>query len=727
MKLTARSFGNNGWHQLGAGRVALATAMALTAAQPAWAQEAETPTSEAVQDSEITVTGSRIGAALKDVPIAISILNRAELATQFGLSSNLLRALDATVPGLNVSNGDRSQSTTTIRGRTPSFQINGIPVNQGLRPSNSNSAVQISPYALDRIEVVRGATALFGAGSPGGIINLITRRATTDKIEIDAVAQTALNTSKASGSFANDLYAGVGQKVGDLDYYAGFGYQDYAVERDPNGTRLPGTEFSSLALNGSLGWDVSSQTRLRFTGTWYRENPGQEYNQDGADIDAGTVFPRVIAVNPNPFRRQAQDGLYTVALSLESDDVLGHKLFLAGYHQRQQFRQRANFQDSNGGGDNFFSDNRTNKTTGLRLTLARRFGLWETTNLGVEYGVDYQRDWLIRLLLNPANPAAVIGFIAPEVTLNTTGLFGQVTLNAGKFKLSGGARQELYRGKIGTRLANLGLNGTGAPGNFKKESLLLLNAGLVYDLTNRFQLYASFNQGAELTQLGRAARRATNASLISPQPAISEQFEIGARGDIGSVNMSLAGFYSRSKAAALLQADPSCAGQSFCPLIPLRAPQRVWGLEGSIAWKASETLDLGGIFTWQRGKIFNEDANNGAGGFVPFGADTVSPIRFTAYAGWKPKEKLSTRVQATFVAAANFFSTTEQVNLGLINTEAYLLADLNVGYKVGPGEISLGVSNLFNNEYENVTSLARGFTRQFAIGRRVTLGYSARF
>jgi iron complex outermembrane recepter protein len=698
-------------------------ALTVGLGMPAMAQEAKDGAFERTPDSEITVTGSRIGAELKDVPTAISILNREDLASQLSLSSNPLRALDTTVPGLNVSRGDRSQGGATIRGRKPSFQINGIPVNQGLRPSNSNSIFQISPYGLDRIEVVRGATALFGAGSPGGIINLITRRATTDRLEIDAVVQTSFNTNNAKGSFANDLYAGIGQKIGDFDYYAGFGYQDYSVERDPNGARLPGTEFTSLAVNGSLGWDVSSQTRLRFTGTWYRENPGQEYNQDGADIDAGTAFPRVIAVNPNPFVDQARDGLYTIALSLESDDVLGHKLFAAAYHQRQQFRQRANFQDGNGGADDFFSDNRTNQTTGLRLTLARNFALGQSADLGIEYGVDYQRDNLIRLLLDPADPSTVTGFIAPDVTLNMTGLFGQATLTLGKFKLSGGARQELYRGKIGTKLASLGLPGTGTPGNFKKEDLLLLNAGLVYDLTSRFQLYASFNQGAELTQLGRAARSATDASLISPQPAISEQFEVGARGDIGAVNISLAGFYSRSEAASLLQADPSCAGQSFCPLIPLRAPQRVWGVEGSIDWSPTDKLDLGGIFTWQRGEIFDEDE----GRFLPFSADTVSPTRFSAYAAWKPSEQLSTRVQATYVAATNFFSTTEQVNLGLINTPSYFIADLNVGYKIGPGEITLGISNLFNREYENVTALASGFTRSFAVGRRISIGYQARF
>ena len=34
------------------------------------------------------------------------------------------------------------------------FQINGVPANQDLRPSNCNSAFQVGPFALERIEVV---------------------------------------------------------------------------------------------------------------------------------------------------------------------------------------------------------------------------------------------------------------------------------------------------------------------------------------------------------------------------------------------------------------------------------------------------------------------------------------------------------------------------------------------------------------------------------------------
>ena len=253
---------------------------------------------------------------------------------------------------------------------------------------------------------------MFGAGAPGGIINIITRRAKSDTGEVDAVAQTGFSTNEPGGSFRTDLYAGIGQRLGAFDYYVGGAYQDYGVGRNPDRNFTTGTAFDSLALNGSLGLKVSPTMRLRATGTWYSEDPGQEYNVDGAEVDAGAAFPRVIAVQPNPFRKKVVDRSYKLALTLEVDDVLGQRLSASVYNQSQFFRQRANFQAANGGADDFFSDNRTNSTIGTRLTLARDFDLGGS-KLGIVYRLDWRRDRLIRLLLYPADPATVTGFIAP--------------------------------------------------------------------------------------------------------------------------------------------------------------------------------------------------------------------------------------------------------------------------------------------------------------------------
>jgi len=699
----------------------LVFAAALLAGVSGQALAVDAVDAELPADGTITVTASRTGAEIADLPVAVSVLDAASLDNQLRQSTDILRALDFTVPGLNLAAGGRSQCSTRVRGRVPAFQLNGVPANQDLRPSNCNSAFQISPFALERIEVVRGATALFGAGAPGGIINLITRRARNEQIEIDAVAQTGFNLGEPDGTFQTDLYAGIGRKVGAFDYYFGAAYQDYGVGRDPNGDRVVGTAFDSVSLNGSLGLEVSPTVRLRLTGTWYQEDPGQEFNVSGADVDAGAAFPRVIAVTPNPFRREGNDKLGTLALSVEADNVLGQRLLASAFGQWQSFRQRANFQDFNGGELDFFSDNRTNSTIGTRLTLATGTDL-ASGRLDVEYGVDWRRDRLIRVLVDPADPDVPTGFLAPEVILYQTGIFGQASYTIGDFRFSGGARQELYRGRIGEKLADRGLPGTGRPGRFRDADLLLFNAGLVYELDPSAQLYASYNEGAELTQLGRAARRAVDPGAISPEPAKSEQYEIGARGRLGSVGFTLAGFYSYSAAASLIQPDPSCAGESVCPLIPLRVPQKVWGAEATMDWVVTRRFDVGALFTWQRGEIFDQDL----GRYVPFGTDVVSPTRVAVRANWRPTARLSLGAQASYSAKASFFSPAEQ-GIGFINTPSLFLADASLGWRIGPGEFTAAISNLFDERYRNITQTAGDFVPTLEQGRRLTLGYRLRF
>lgn len=701
-------------------RVLLATAAILLLPTGAAGQTAS-PSAGAGSIEEITVTGSRTGAAIRDVATSISVLNPDELSRQLGLTRNILEVLDVTVPGLNVSIGQRGGCLTKIRGRTVNFQINGVPANQELRPSTCNSAFQVSPFALEQVEVVRGATALYGAGAPGGIVNLITRRAGSEALEIDAVAQTSFNTGEPGGTWRHDLYTGFGQRVGAWDYYLGGAYEDASGGRDPDGNRTADTAYDAWSLNGSVGLSLGSDARLRLTGTYYRENPGQEYGASGADIEAGLKRPRVIAIRSNPFRDESYDELYTLALSFEADDVLGHRLFLSGFLQEQTYLQRANFQEYNGGADDFFNDDRENGGYGLRSTLARDFDLGGAV-LSLQYGADYQRSRVIRLLLDTPVPDRITGYIAPETILRTYGLFAQGEAAFGRFRLTGGARRELYRGDVGDAAFDPALPRPATPGSLGESDLWLFNAGLITDLTDALQLYGGFSQGAELSQLGRAARGVTDPGTITPEPATSDQYEVGLRGAVGSVALSAAAFYSESDKASLLQSDPSCAGQSFCPLIPLRSPQKFWGIEGTLDWTVGERVDLGGVLTWQQGEVFDDSL----GRYINYSTDQISPFRVTAYAGVEPMAGLRTRLQATWIGAADYFSPTEQA-LGRINTDSVFLMDLSAAYEVGPGEVSLGIANLLDRRYVNVALQGGGFAESLEEGRRLTLGYKARF
>jgi outer membrane receptor protein involved in Fe transport len=65
--------------------------------------------------------------------------------------------------------------------------------------------------------------------------------------------------------------------------------------------------------------------------------------------------------------------------------------------------------------------------------------------------------------------------------------------------------------------------------------------------------------------------------------------------------------------------------------------------------------------------------------------------------------------------------------LGLVDTESVFTMDLNVGYELGRGTLGLGVTNLLDEEYQNVTLAAGGFTPTLAEGRQIVASYRVRF
>jgi iron complex outermembrane receptor protein len=669
----------------------------------------------------VVVTGTRMQKEVKDVTTSISVLDEQALAEQFSVSTDVFDALNATVPGLNVNQGIRQGCETNIRGRAASFQINGIPVNQDLRESNCNAMYQVSPFALETIEVVRGATALYGAGAPGGVVNLITRRAGSANLEVDGVVQASANPEGVSDTGEFDFYAGAGQNFESWDYYAGVAHRDVNAQRTPRDGFVPLEEYTSWSFNGAVGASIGETGRLRLTGTFYREERGREYAADGSQSPQSGKFAPVVIIENNPYKHQGHDQLYTLVASYEQSSFLGHRLAVSGYAQDQEYIQRANFWDAVFG--NFFFDSDTqNERQGVRSTLARAFELGER-KLELEYGIDWVRNRFYRPQVDPATDA-IIGFVAPETILRTISGFAQADYVVGRLRLSGGARYERYRGEIGSEGYDPSIPDATTPGDIGKSDLWLYNIGAVYDLTARLQLYGGFSQGAELSQLARAARGLSDPGVITPEPATSNQYEIGIRGGVGPVATSVAAFYSESNKAASLQTDPSCAGQPFCPLIPLRSPQHFKGLEATADWKLNEQFTTGGIFTYQRGRQFSEDL----GRFVDYSLDTVSPTRITAYVYITPVPSWRSRIQATYFDSSDYFAPYNFGPPTTVHTDSVFLMDASSSYTIGPGEITLSIANLLDEEYVNAAAQASGnFFYFMEQGRRVSLGYRMRF
>lgn len=701
---------------------ALATSVALLWVSPALADESVSADAEA-GPGDIVVTATRSNSTIEELPISVSVVDEAEIGRQLRQNRNVLTGLEFLVPGLSVQDSEvRGSCNSAIRGRTASFQINGVPVNEDLRPGSCTGPFTVSPFAIERVEVVRGGTALYGAGAPGGIINLITRRAKGEALEIDATLQTSFNTARSKDTFTTDLYAGAGQQVGNLDYYVGAAWADGGRVRSASGRPVYSGAYDALDLLASVGLDLGAGQELRFTGTFHNENVGPQFYPDGT-IDPVSGLANIVEVPAHPQVDQGRDRNVALALSYRHPDLLAHDVTVSLFYQWQSIKQRDNFYDAASGND-FFASNRENRRLGLRTALVRSYDLG-AAKLKTSYGFDFTRNDFLRFLVDAANGEVVTGYVSPAIHLDTYAPFGQVEVGLGRLTVTGGVRQEWYRGAILAKGYNPALPRAATPGAFRSSSLTLWNAGAVYALTDAVQFYAGFSQGAELTQLGRAARGSTNPALVSVEPASSDQYEIGLRGSAGAVDFGLALYHSRSESSSQIQPDPSCAGQNFCPLIPLRVPERFKGIEANASWRASDALTLSGVFTLQRGRVFNEDL----GRFIAYGTDVAVPLRITGRAEWRPVAPLSLGFQLTHYGASSYFTPAEQ-SVGFVDTAAVTLASGNIGYKVGPVEFYLAADNLFNKRYVSVANQVQGqdgFSYMEAAGRRITLGVTGRF
>ncbi|WP_143589388.1 MULTISPECIES: TonB-dependent receptor plug domain-containing protein [Cyanophyceae] len=115
---------------------------------------------------ELVVTATRTEEDPLDIPRSITVINRQQIEAQSAVSNNTADIISRFVPGLGAPNLSNRANAQTLRGRDFSVLIDGIP-----QRSNRSPNIQleyIDPDQIERIEVVSGPTAIYGAEALGG-------------------------------------------------------------------------------------------------------------------------------------------------------------------------------------------------------------------------------------------------------------------------------------------------------------------------------------------------------------------------------------------------------------------------------------------------------------------------------------------------------------------------------------------------------------------------------
>jgi len=180
----------------------------------------------------VVVAATRAERRVEDTPLRVEIIDDEEVAEKVAMTPGDITMM------LNETSGLRVQTTSAalgganvrvhgLRGRYTLVLADGLPLYGG--QAGGLGLLQIPPLDLSRVEVIKGtASALYGSGALGGVVNLISRRpAETPVREVllnqttrggtDAVLFLASGARSSSPWGGTVLASGHVQRRNDLD------------------------------------------------------------------------------------------------------------------------------------------------------------------------------------------------------------------------------------------------------------------------------------------------------------------------------------------------------------------------------------------------------------------------------------------------------------------------------------------------------------------------------
>jgi len=219
-------------------------------------------------EEEITVVATtRTGRRVEDQPMRVEVLGREEIEEKMLMTPGDIVMMLNEMGGLRVqatspSLGAASVRIQGMRGRYTQFLSDGLPLFGG-QPGGLG-LLQIPPMDLAQVEVIKGvASALYGAGAMGGVVNLLSRRP-GEEFE----GEYLINRTTRGGT---DAAAFLGGPLGGKWGMTLLGSAHWQSQHDADGDQwadLP--RYSRVVARPRLFWDDKSGRSLFMTAgvTW---------------------------------------------------------------------------------------------------------------------------------------------------------------------------------------------------------------------------------------------------------------------------------------------------------------------------------------------------------------------------------------------------------------------------------------------------------------------------
>ena len=669
---------------------------------------------------EVIVSSSRSKETLGKTPVSVTILNAREIQTQSGINPNLSNMLTWAVPGLGFANNTTSNVGQTLRGRNVLVLVDGIPQSTPLR-SGGRDFRTIDPSVIERVEVIKGSTSIYGNGADGGLINYITKRPGAEK-KFGSV--TSLGSSGNLVGMRNSLGGRFSQQFygtsGKMDYVVSGLFDQTGVFKDAEGEVI--SPYYGLgetrSYNGftKLGYDVNDRNRFEFMYNYF----GSRQNSDYVPLEG--VYGQTPTVGVKGEVLGTDQGTrynHNANLSYTSRELFGRTSLEASAYL-QSFKTIYGFDDFfYGGGQSVI----VSEKKGLRANLITPFAL-ENLSGSLTYGFDLLNDVTSQPLVDGRSwvPEMDMQNLAPYAQLNTA-LFQD-------FSLKAGIRYENIR--IGVEDFNTLATGPDNAGSIAVQggrldyNAVTFNAGLRYTRFSYFKPYVSYSQGFSVFELGRILRTAQSNTLqqLNVKPVIVNNYEAGFNSDFEKFNLEAVYYLSTSRLGANLVEQNGI-------FVTQRAPERIRGYEVAVNYFPRRDLSFGGSFSFVEGKIDanrDGDARDDADAYL--NSTRIAPPKATAYAKINPLKDWNVRVDYIFTGKRDRFSpqASGRYASGEGPVRSSSLFNLSTGYQLNRvTSLNLGIENLFNKEYFMPAAWFYGRDREFTRANGIRYNLSLTF
>ncbi|NMG06754.1 TonB-dependent receptor [Brasilonema sp. UFV-L1] len=624
----------------------------------------------------VSTTGTKTDTPQRDIPQSIQVVPQQVLEDQ--QVRNLGEAL-RNVPGLarGANSASRGQfATPKIRG----FDANDNIFRDGLRDPTTGYVVP-DVAGIERIEVLKGpGSVLYGQGSLGGVINLVTKKPLSDP------------------------YYSVEASVGSFNFYRGA--FDFSGPLNDSKTLLYRLNFAAQTTESFLdfydeqkyfvapvlSWQISDRTQLTFQAEYV--NRPKDYGQQG--------IPAVGSVLPNRNGKVPRD-----RNTAEPDSTDDQRSFRVGYDLEHRFSDHWQFRnafsaswlrrDRNyvfstalaaadnltlsriyqlGGDDQRFFNLDTYivgkfATGSIQHQLVTGFNLTRSeSDLKITTGRAASLD-----VFNPVygkQLGAVTSRGDNTSSTDTLGIYvqDQVTL-ASNLKLLLGLRFDTLNQTNEDRLNNTK--------QAQSDDAFSPRVGLVYQPIEPISLYANYSRSFTPN-----TGTAFNGSSFQPERGTS--YEVGIKGDISNTLSATLAFYDLTRSNVLTE-DPVNEGFSI-----QTGEQRSKGVELSIAGEILPGWNVIAGYAYTDTEI-TKDNTYAVGNLL----NNVPKHSFNL---WTSYEIQSGRFKGLGFGTGVFYVGERQGDLNNTFTlPSYFLTEVAIFYKQDRFRASVNFKNLFDVDY----------------------------